>query len=114
MTPIEQAKAFWEQMTDAEQIQFVCWINEQIAVGREPPRVSVPAGRQIDPAYARAYARQLFAQGLSVGQICRQMISQGIRPPEEAGLWNKQVVEAVDPGANAEADLGGQSNVTIT
>jgi hypothetical protein len=28
MTPIEQAKAFWEQMTDAEQIQFVCWIND--------------------------------------------------------------------------------------
>jgi hypothetical protein len=61
MTPIEQAKALWEQMTDAEQIQVVCWISEQITVGREPPRVSVPAGRQIDPAYVRACARQLSA-----------------------------------------------------
>jgi hypothetical protein len=108
MTPLDQAKALWAQMTDAEQIQFVCWINEQIIVGREPPRVSVSAGRQIDPAYVRAYARQLSAQGFSAGQICRQMISQGIRPPEEAGLWNKQVVEEVDPGTNAKAHLDGR------
>jgi hypothetical protein len=93
MTPIEQAKAWWAQMTDAEQVEFILWINSQVTVPTGERHVSVPAGRQLDPAYVRAYARQLSAHGLSTGHICRAMISQGIRPPEGAGGWTKLVVE---------------------
>jgi hypothetical protein len=95
MTLIEQAKGLWAQLTDDEQVQLVWWINEQITIRQMPARVSVPEGRQIDPAYVRAYARQLSVQGLSTGRICRQMISQGIRSPGEAGAWTKPVVEAL-------------------